>query len=108
MPTRKTKGRDVPRSDPLVSGPRNVELSGMMDEWRVEHSERMNCWIDVEELSLLELLLSFALLVALSSSPSADGEGGDANGFLDQLHVDENRIGEETSIGNINLVQCFV
>ena len=47
---------------PLVSGPRNVELSGMIDEWRVEHSERMDCWIDGDGLTLLSLLFSGSVL----------------------------------------------
>ena len=69
-----------------------MELSGMMEEWRVEHSERMDCWMDEEGLSLLLLLLLLVLLSSLLflSLSSCDDDGdGDANGFLDQLHVDE-------------------
>ena len=70
-----------------------------MDEWRVEHSERMDCWMDAEGLPLalsLTFFCSLLLLLLAASSPSSlDEEDGEANGFLDQLHVDKNRTGKD-------------
>lgn len=76
-----------------------------MDEWRVEHSERMDCWMDGDGLPLLVFFCSLLLLLLLAaSSSSSDDEDGEANGFLDQLHVDENRIGEDATAGSTQLL----
>ena len=64
MPTKKTNGNEVPRSEFLASGPRMCELSGMMEEWRVEHWERMDCWA-VEEGVLSSLLVFSSLSLFL-------------------------------------------
>lgn len=78
LPTRKTKGREVPRSEFLARGPRREELRGIMEEWRSEHWDRMDCW--TLEVGMLSLSLSSFLL-----SLSLEGDGED---FLDQFHVD--------------------
>lgn len=59
FPTRKTKGREVPRSEFLASGPSTCEFSGMMEEWRSEHWVRMDCW--TEEEGIPSLLSSSSL-----------------------------------------------
>jgi hypothetical protein len=98
LPTNNTNGSDVPRSDPLDSGPPRLELRGMIEEWREEHWERMDCWIDCGGLPPpppppASPRLSFSPLGLLS----VEGEGGDAGcSFLDQFHVDEHLTSDRT------------
>ena len=48
LPTRKTNGNDVPRSEFLASGPLRLEFMGIMDEWRSEHFDSMACWAELD------------------------------------------------------------
>jgi hypothetical protein len=80
----------------------------MMEEWRVEHSERMDCWMDEEGLSLLLLLVVLLLVLTLPFLSSSDDDGdGDANGFLDQLHVDEYLADDNCTTDSILVVGCM-
>ena len=60
MPTRNTKGSDVPRSEFLASGPPRWEFSGMMEEWSEEHWERMDAegMLSPPPLPVVAVLLS--------------------------------------------------
>lgn len=82
LPTQKTKGRAVPRSEFLARGPRREVLRGIMEECREATWERMercrSLLIVSESLSLVMVLLS--LLISLLVD---EGLG------LDQFHVDE-------------------
>mmetsp|Transcript_10035 Transcript_10035/g.21697 ORF Transcript_10035/g.21697 Transcript_10035/m.21697 type:complete len:153 (-) Transcript_10035:176-634(-) len=91
FPTRKTKGREVPRSEFLARGPWRWVFSGMMEVWRDLQVVRIDCWTEEEMvsslLSLLDDLLAAVVVVESSSSVWLGGEDGE--GF-DQFHVDEN------------------
>ena len=85
LPTRKTKGREVPRSEFLAKGPRKEVLSGMMEEWSSVTCEMMERCRSVLMVSLSFPSTSMVLLL-ISSPEVEDGLG------LDQFHVDEHRM----------------
>ena len=53
LPTRKTKGRDVPLSLFLASGPWREVFNGMIEECSSEHWFKMDCWMDGDGLRSL-------------------------------------------------------
>jgi len=57
----------------------------MMEEWRAEHWERMDCWMSGEGMLLLSSSSLLSLLLLLLSFLSALLFGDS----LDQFHVDE-------------------
>ena len=71
----------MPRSEFLASGPEMVVFSGIMEEWRDEHCERMDCCLDADGLPSL-LLLSRVLLSKVDVDSLEEDEG-----FFDQFHV---------------------
>jgi hypothetical protein len=65
----------------------------MIEEWREEHWERMDCWVDCGSPILLRL--SFSPFGWLSGG---EVEGGDAGcSLLDQFHVDEHLTSDRTA-----------
>lgn len=88
LPTKKTNGNDVPRSEFLASGPRRLEFSGMTEECSDEHCDNIVCWMDADGLPSLVLcsLLPFPLLL-LEASLSSEFNSGEGEGFFDQFHV---------------------
>lgn len=80
LPTRNTKGREVPRSEFLARGPRREVFRGIIEEWRSV------TWEIMERCrSLLMGLPSFSLVLLLTFWSSGVDEGLG----LDQFHVDE-------------------
>ena len=69
----------MPRSEFLASGPEMVVFSGIMEEWRDEHCERMDCCIDADGLP--SLLMSRILL----SKVDVDSLEEEDEGFFDQF-----------------------
>lgn len=84
MPTKKTKGRDVPLSEFLASGPRRDVFSGMMEECSSVTCEMID-WCTSE--LMVSLPCSGEREFSPLLFPSSDDEG---LGF-DQFHVEEYR-----------------
>ena len=75
----------MPRSEFLASGPEMVVFSGIMEEWRDVHCERMDCWFDADGLP--SLLLEVLSRILLSKVDVLDSLEEEDEGFFDQFHV---------------------
>mmetsp|Transcript_32846 Transcript_32846/g.74383 ORF Transcript_32846/g.74383 Transcript_32846/m.74383 type:complete len:259 (-) Transcript_32846:162-938(-) len=85
LPTRKTNGRDVPRSEFLARGPPRLAFIGIMDEWRCEHFDSMACCAELDGTPPPSACAAPAV-------SSLDGGGvGAGVTFFDQFQVDRGR-----------------
>lgn len=85
LPTRKTNGRDVPRSEFLARGPPRLAFIGIMDEWRCEHFDNMACCAELDGTPPPSACAAPAV-------SSLDGVGvGAGVTFFDQFQVDRGR-----------------
>ena len=89
LPTRKTKGRDVPRSEFLASGPESVVLSGIMEEWSCVTCVIMDWCTSLLMASLFVSLGEMLLLLLLLLIPPLEVSGFFTS--FDQFHVDKYR-----------------